>query len=55
MTIYYNSEGSLIISDIVNGYYIDRCYQGYTRKEAIAKFKKEIKEAKGKWWLHGNY
>lgn len=44
MLIYKNHDGSLIISDMVNGQYIDRVYQGYTRREAIAKFKKEMKE-----------
>ena len=51
MTFYYNHEGSLIISDMVNGYYFDRVYQGYTKREAIARFKEAVKEEK----LHPDY
>jgi hypothetical protein len=32
------------LTDIINGYYVSRLYLGYTKREAIAKFKKESVE-----------
>lgn len=52
MTIYKNNEGSLIINDIVNGYFFTRVYQGYTKKEAISRFKKATK--KQNYWTLKN-
>ena len=42
MLIYSNSEGSIIIDDIVQGYLFTRVYMGYTKKEAIHRFKVEV-------------
>ena len=44
MTIEYKN-GFIIISDIVNNQLITRKYMGYTKREAIKKFKSEIYEA----------
>lgn len=38
------SDGALLISDIVNNYYIKRTYTGYTKRQAISIFKKETKK-----------
>lgn len=46
MIITKNYEGAWILSDIVDGYWVDRCYYFYTKREAIALFKKYIKELK---------
>ena len=35
-------HGWIIISDIINGYYTTRKYMYYTKREAIAMFKKDI-------------
>ena len=43
MTIERNPNGSLVLSDIVNGYLFTRVYYGYTKKEARALFAQEIK------------
>jgi len=43
MTIERNYEGAYVVSDIVGGYLVTRSYYGYTRREAIALFKAEIK------------
>ena len=37
------SDGALLISDIINGYYVKRTYIGYTKRQAISMFKKEMK------------
>ena len=39
-------QGQLIISDIINGYWVSRQYFGYTKREAVRKFKLENKEVK---------
>lgn len=39
MTIEKQHNGSLLITDIVNGQYIKQVYYGYTKKEAMADFK----------------
>lgn len=49
MTLYYNNEGSLIITEMVsdmfgNEIFYDQVFQGYTKKEAISRFKKQLKE-----------
>ena len=35
------SDGALLISDIINNYYIKKTYIGYTKSQAISIFKKE--------------
>lgn len=37
-------SGAWSISTIVNGYRFSRNYIGYTKREAIADFKKDLKE-----------
>jgi hypothetical protein len=39
-------NGYTIVSDIIDGYGVHRKYQGYSKKEAIAKFKAETKNKK---------
>ena len=36
-------KGSILVSDIVNGYLVHKQYFGYSLKEAIALFKKQFK------------
>ena len=50
MNIDKNREGAWRICDIVNGYLETRVYYFYTKREAIQKFKEEIKELRGKAW-----
>ena len=38
-----NYLGGYVISDIVGGYLVVRCYYGYTKKKAVALFKNEMK------------
>ena len=38
-----NINGYIIISDIIDGYWVTRKYMGYTKKEAKRLFKKEMK------------
>lgn len=42
MLIAKNSKGAYLISDFVNGYLLTRTYYGYTKREAVALFKKEL-------------
>ena len=35
------SDGALLISDIINNYYIKKTYIGYTKSQAISIFKKQ--------------
>jgi hypothetical protein len=46
MTIERQGNGSLLISDIVNGYYVKKVYYFYSKKEAIKLFREYIKEVK---------
>jgi hypothetical protein len=46
MTIERQGNGSLLISDIVNGYYVKKVYYFYSKKEAIKLFREYIKEEK---------
>ena len=48
MLVYKNYEGSIIISDMIDGQYIDRVYQGYTKREAMVRFRREVREVKTK-------
>ena len=41
MSVERNYEGAYVISDIVNGYLVTKRYYGYTKREAVALFKKE--------------
>lgn len=43
MTITKNYEGAWVVSDIVAGYLMTRRYYYYTKREALAAFKREIK------------
>ena len=46
MIIDRNREGAWRITDIVNGYWETRLYYFYTKREAMQKFKREMKELK---------
>tara|TARA_B100001939_G_C16670176_1_gene499854 strand:- start:313 stop:462 length:150 start_codon:yes stop_codon:yes gene_type:complete len=48
MDIDRNREGAWRICDIVNGYLETRVYYFYTKREAIQKFKQEMKKLRGK-------
>jgi hypothetical protein len=37
-------NGSWKVSDIVGGYLVTRVYMGYTKREALATFKREMRE-----------
>jgi hypothetical protein len=43
MLIEKNYAGAYVISDYVNAYLMTRIYYGYTKRNAIAKFKREMK------------
>lgn len=43
MSIERNHEGAWIVSTIHGGFLITRKYYGYTKKQAIALFKNELK------------
>jgi hypothetical protein len=43
MTIEKNMNGFWVISDIVDGYLVTRRYMDYTKKEAVAMFKAELR------------
>lgn len=43
MSIEKNYSGAYVISDVVNGYLVTKQYYGYTKREAVALFKKESK------------
>jgi len=36
-------HGAWIISDIVGGYFVERAYYGYTKREALRKFRAEMR------------
>lgn len=36
-------SGMLVVYDIVDGYLVKQRYIGYTRKEAVAKFKRYVR------------
>tara|TARA_Y100001963_G_C6466033_1_gene302359 strand:- start:135 stop:311 length:177 start_codon:yes stop_codon:yes gene_type:complete len=38
------SDGAFIVSDIIDKYYTKRVFMGYTKRQAISIFKKEIKQ-----------
>jgi hypothetical protein len=35
-------SGAVIVSDIVGGYRVARTYYGYSRREAVALFRREV-------------
>ena len=49
MIIERQSNGSLLISDIVNGYWIKQVYYFYSKKEAIKLFREYRKKEKETW------
>jgi hypothetical protein len=42
MTIEKNYEGAWVVSDIVGGYWVTRRYYYYTKREALAMFRREV-------------
>lgn len=46
MTITKTFQGAYKISDIIKGYLVEKQYMGYTKREAIKKFKEDIKGEK---------
>ena len=45
MTAYKNYTGAWIVSDIVGGSYYVQTYYGYTKREALRRFRAYVKEA----------
>lgn len=43
MTVERNYEGAWVIYDNVRGYLVTRRYYGYTRREALAMFRREVR------------
>ena len=43
MTVSKNHAGAIIISDIIGGQYVQRVYIGYTKREAMSRFRKEMR------------
>jgi hypothetical protein len=37
-----NYEGAWVVSDIVGGYWVTRRYYYYTKREALAMFRREV-------------
>lgn len=46
MTITKNYQGAYVISDIIDGYLVERVYMGYTKKEARQRFQEYKRELK---------
>jgi len=44
MSIKKNVNGYWIISDIIDGYRVQKIYIGYTKRKALSMFKKETNE-----------
>jgi hypothetical protein len=42
MLVEKNYEGAWVVSDIVNGFRVSRRYYGYTMREALAMFRREV-------------
>ncbi len=49
MIVERQSNGSLLISDIVDGYWIKQVYYFYSKKEAIKLFREYRKKEKETW------
>jgi hypothetical protein len=43
MTVSKNYAGAIIISDIIGGERVQRVYIGYTKREAMQKFRAEMR------------
>lgn len=43
MTVSKNHAGAIIISDIIGGEYVQRVYIGFTKREALRKFRAEMR------------
>lgn len=43
MTVSKNHAGAIIISDIIGGAYVQRVYIGFTKREALRKFRAEMR------------
>jgi hypothetical protein len=43
MTVSKNHAGALIISDVIGGDYVQRVYIGFTKREAMRKFRAEMR------------
>ena len=43
MIVERNYEGAYVVSDIVDGFRVCRRYYGYTRREALAMFRREVR------------
>jgi hypothetical protein len=43
MTVERNYEGAWIVSDIVGGYWVTRRYYYYSKREALAMFRREVR------------
>lgn len=48
MSITKNINGAYVVSDIINGYLVQRTYYGHTKREAILLFKYEMSLNGGK-------
>lgn len=46
MTVTRNLNGSYTVSDIIDDYLVNRTYYGYTKREAVALFRAEMKGCK---------
>ena len=46
MTVRKTFQGAWVVSDIINGYLKEMQYMGYTKQEAIEKFKKTFLQKK---------
>ena len=44
MTVRKNYAGAIIISDIIGNEYVERVYIGFTKREALRKFRAEMRK-----------
>lgn len=44
MIIEKNYSGAYVISDMVRGYRVQQTYMGYTKREAVARFRRMVRE-----------
>lgn len=42
MSIVKNREGAWVVSDIAQGYLVTRVYYGYSKREAVRRFKAQL-------------
>lgn len=45
-TVTRTLNGSYTVSDIIAGQWIERTYFGYTKREAVSRYKKEMSQVK---------